>query len=63
MNVFGLGIELDAAGSHPAAWRRADHAPSESLSKCTTSTLRGHLGLREPLTRRHFRDDAASEAG
>lgn len=32
MSVFGLGIELDGEGSHPAAWRRADHPPSESLS-------------------------------
>ena len=32
MSVFALGIELDGEGSHPAAWRRANHAPSESLS-------------------------------
>jgi hypothetical protein len=29
---FALGIELDGEGSHPAAWRRANHPPSESLS-------------------------------
>jgi alkanesulfonate monooxygenase SsuD/methylene tetrahydromethanopterin reductase-like flavin-dependent oxidoreductase (luciferase family) len=29
--VLGLGIELDGEGSHPAAWRRANHPPSESL--------------------------------
>jgi alkanesulfonate monooxygenase SsuD/methylene tetrahydromethanopterin reductase-like flavin-dependent oxidoreductase (luciferase family) len=32
MSVFALGIELDGEGSHPAAWRRAHHPPSESLS-------------------------------
>ncbi len=32
MSVFALGIELDGEGSHPAAWRRANHPPSESLS-------------------------------
>ncbi|MDT5075455.1 MAG: hypothetical protein QOJ80_92 [Mycobacterium sp.] len=32
MSVFALGIELDGEGSHPAAWRRATHPPSESLS-------------------------------
>jgi alkanesulfonate monooxygenase SsuD/methylene tetrahydromethanopterin reductase-like flavin-dependent oxidoreductase (luciferase family) len=32
VSVFGLGIELDGEGSHPAAWRRAAHAPHESLS-------------------------------
>jgi Luciferase-like monooxygenase len=32
MSVFGLGIELDGEGSHPAAWRRANHPPSEALS-------------------------------
>ncbi|MDJ0393294.1 LLM class flavin-dependent oxidoreductase [Rhodococcus sp. G-MC3] len=31
MSIFALGIELDAEGSHRAAWRRAGHAPSESL--------------------------------
>lgn len=31
MSIFALGIELDGEGSHPAAWRRAGHAPSESL--------------------------------
>jgi alkanesulfonate monooxygenase SsuD/methylene tetrahydromethanopterin reductase-like flavin-dependent oxidoreductase (luciferase family) len=31
MSVFALGIELDGEGSHPAAWRRANHPPSESL--------------------------------
>ncbi|MDT7766934.1 MAG: hypothetical protein QOC63_6354 [Mycobacterium sp.] len=31
MSVFALGIELDGEGSHPAAWRRASHPPSESL--------------------------------
>jgi alkanesulfonate monooxygenase SsuD/methylene tetrahydromethanopterin reductase-like flavin-dependent oxidoreductase (luciferase family) len=32
MSVFALGIELDGEGGHPAAWRRAHHPPSESLS-------------------------------
>lgn len=32
MSVFALGIELDGEGSHPAAWRRAHHPPSASLS-------------------------------
>jgi alkanesulfonate monooxygenase SsuD/methylene tetrahydromethanopterin reductase-like flavin-dependent oxidoreductase (luciferase family) len=32
MSIFALGIELDGEGSHPAAWRRAHHPPSESLS-------------------------------
>lgn len=32
MSGFALGIELDGEGSHPAAWRRANHPPRESLS-------------------------------
>jgi alkanesulfonate monooxygenase SsuD/methylene tetrahydromethanopterin reductase-like flavin-dependent oxidoreductase (luciferase family) len=32
MSVFALGIELDGEGTHPAAWRRANHPPSESLT-------------------------------
>lgn len=32
MSIFALGIELDGEGSHPAAWRRAQHPPRESLS-------------------------------
>jgi alkanesulfonate monooxygenase SsuD/methylene tetrahydromethanopterin reductase-like flavin-dependent oxidoreductase (luciferase family) len=32
MTIFGVGIELDGEGSHPASWRRAKHAPNESLS-------------------------------
>ena len=32
MSIFALGIELDGEGTHPAAWRRAAHVPSESLS-------------------------------
>jgi alkanesulfonate monooxygenase SsuD/methylene tetrahydromethanopterin reductase-like flavin-dependent oxidoreductase (luciferase family) len=32
MSVFALGIELNGEGGHPAAWRRAQHPPSESLS-------------------------------
>jgi hypothetical protein len=32
MSIFALGIELDGEGSHPAAWRRANHPPSESIS-------------------------------
>jgi alkanesulfonate monooxygenase SsuD/methylene tetrahydromethanopterin reductase-like flavin-dependent oxidoreductase (luciferase family) len=32
MSIFALGIELDGEGNHPAAWRRAHHPPSESLS-------------------------------
>jgi alkanesulfonate monooxygenase SsuD/methylene tetrahydromethanopterin reductase-like flavin-dependent oxidoreductase (luciferase family) len=32
VSVFALGIELDGQGRHPAAWRRANHPPSESLS-------------------------------
>jgi alkanesulfonate monooxygenase SsuD/methylene tetrahydromethanopterin reductase-like flavin-dependent oxidoreductase (luciferase family) len=32
VSTFALGIELDAEGSHPAAWRRANHPPREALS-------------------------------
>jgi alkanesulfonate monooxygenase SsuD/methylene tetrahydromethanopterin reductase-like flavin-dependent oxidoreductase (luciferase family) len=32
MSVFALGVELDGEGGHPAAWRRANHPPNESLS-------------------------------
>ena len=32
MSVFALGIELDGEGSHPAAWRHANHPPNDSLS-------------------------------
>ena len=32
MSIFAIGLELDGAGSHPAAWRRAHHPPSESLT-------------------------------
>lgn len=32
MSIFALGIELDGEGSHRAAWRRANHPPSESLN-------------------------------
>jgi alkanesulfonate monooxygenase SsuD/methylene tetrahydromethanopterin reductase-like flavin-dependent oxidoreductase (luciferase family) len=32
MSIFALGIELDGEGGHPAAWRRANHPPTESLS-------------------------------
>lgn len=32
MSIFALGIELDGEGGHPAAWRHAHHAPSESLT-------------------------------
>jgi hypothetical protein len=32
MSIFGLGVELDGEGRHPAAWRRAGHPPRESLS-------------------------------
>ena len=32
MSAFAIGIELDGEGSHPAAWRRANHPPSETLS-------------------------------
>jgi alkanesulfonate monooxygenase SsuD/methylene tetrahydromethanopterin reductase-like flavin-dependent oxidoreductase (luciferase family) len=35
VSVFALGIELDGAGRHPAAWRRANHTPTESLSAKT----------------------------
>jgi alkanesulfonate monooxygenase SsuD/methylene tetrahydromethanopterin reductase-like flavin-dependent oxidoreductase (luciferase family) len=35
VSVFALGIELDGEGCHPAAWRRANHPPSESLSRRT----------------------------
>ena len=38
MSVFALGIELDGEGGHPAAWRRANHPPSESLSAKTLLT-------------------------
>ena len=32
MSIFALGVELDGQGSHPAAWRRASHPPSEALN-------------------------------
>jgi alkanesulfonate monooxygenase SsuD/methylene tetrahydromethanopterin reductase-like flavin-dependent oxidoreductase (luciferase family) len=32
VSIFAVGIELDGEGGHPAAWRRANHPPSESLS-------------------------------
>src|ERR1700759_469198 len=35
MSIFALGIELDGEGRHPAAWRRANHPPSESLDART----------------------------
>jgi alkanesulfonate monooxygenase SsuD/methylene tetrahydromethanopterin reductase-like flavin-dependent oxidoreductase (luciferase family) len=35
IGVFALGIELDGAGVHPAAWRRAACPPSESLGGAT----------------------------
>ena len=35
MSIFALGIELDGEGSHPAAWRRANHPPSASLAGST----------------------------
>ena len=38
MSVFALAIELDGEGGHPAAWRRANHPPSESLSAKTLLT-------------------------
>jgi alkanesulfonate monooxygenase SsuD/methylene tetrahydromethanopterin reductase-like flavin-dependent oxidoreductase (luciferase family) len=35
VSVFALAIELDGEGNHPAAWRRANHPPNESLSART----------------------------
>lgn len=35
MSIFGLGIELDGEGSHPGAWGRASHPPSDSLNGST----------------------------
>ncbi|HEX7823952.1 MAG TPA: LLM class flavin-dependent oxidoreductase [Mycobacterium sp.] len=32
MSGLAIGIELDGEGVHPAAWRRANHPPSETLS-------------------------------
>jgi alkanesulfonate monooxygenase SsuD/methylene tetrahydromethanopterin reductase-like flavin-dependent oxidoreductase (luciferase family) len=32
VSILALGIELDGEGSHPAAWRRAHHPLSETLS-------------------------------
>lgn len=49
MKFFALGIGLDGEGSHPAAWRRANHPPSASQERgvyrteYTSTTLRGHL--------------------
>ncbi|SNS67451.1 LLM class flavin-dependent oxidoreductase [Rhodococcoides kyotonense] len=37
MNIFAVGIELDGEGSHPQAWRRANHAPNQALSGKTLS--------------------------
>jgi hypothetical protein len=31
MSVFAIGIELEGEGGHLAAWRCAEHPPSESL--------------------------------
>ncbi|MGY4099469.1 LLM class flavin-dependent oxidoreductase [Nocardia sp. R16R-3T] len=31
-NFFAVGIELDGEGYHPAAWRRAAHAPDQLLT-------------------------------
>ena len=38
MSVFALGIELDGEGSHPAGWRRAAHAPTETFTGRTLVT-------------------------
>jgi alkanesulfonate monooxygenase SsuD/methylene tetrahydromethanopterin reductase-like flavin-dependent oxidoreductase (luciferase family) len=38
VSVFALGIELDGEGTHPQAWRRASHPPSEALSGRTLLT-------------------------
>lgn len=32
MTRFTIGVELDAAGAHPAAWREADHEPIAFLA-------------------------------
>lgn len=32
MSKFALGIELDGDGAHPAAWRHANHPPTELLT-------------------------------
>ncbi|MFF1830773.1 LLM class flavin-dependent oxidoreductase [Paenarthrobacter sp. NPDC058040] len=32
MSKFALGIELDGDGAHPAAWRQANHPPTELLT-------------------------------
>lgn len=37
MSIFGVAVELDGEGAHPAAWRRAGHPPSASLSGRTLS--------------------------
>lgn len=43
-NVFAVGIELDGEGYHPAAWRRAAHAPDQLL---TGNTLRKRVSAAE----------------
>ncbi|MFX0576263.1 LLM class flavin-dependent oxidoreductase [Nocardia nepalensis] len=43
-NAFAVGIELDGEGYHPAAWRRAAHAPDAFLSG---DTLRKRVGAAE----------------
>lgn len=37
-SLFALGIELDADGYHPGAWRRAGHEPEELLGPRTLRT-------------------------
>ncbi|WP_330256314.1 LLM class flavin-dependent oxidoreductase [Nocardia sp. NBC_00565] len=43
-NVFAVGIELDGAGYHPAAWRRATHEPDQLL---TGRTLHNRVSAAE----------------
>ncbi|SHK49637.1 Luciferase-like monooxygenase [Pseudonocardia thermophila] len=39
MTVLHLAVELDGDGAHPAAWRRAQHGPSELLTARRTERV------------------------
>ena len=60
MSVFALDIELDGEGSHlaPELQERGVYR-----TEYTSTTLRSHLGLREPLTRRRRGETESSATG
>ena len=39
---FALALEIDGDGAHPAAWRRAAHAPADLLSPARLRTVAEH---------------------